>query len=73
VAFPVAGGNDRRVVRRAILTAFHPAEAQVTPRRLLAHVINGLAALLVALALFVTHANVGLISRPSSEDFSFGG
>jgi hypothetical protein len=35
--------------------------------------INGLAVLLIAVAVFVTLANVGLIARPSSEDFSFGG
>jgi hypothetical protein len=34
--------------------------------------MNGLAALLIAIAIFATLANVGIISRPSSEDTSFG-
>ena len=45
----------------------------MTPRRLISHVVSGLAVLLIAFALFVTLASVGLIARPSSEDFSFGG
>lgn len=45
----------------------------MTLRRLVSHVMNGLTALLIAIAIFVTLANVGIISRPSSEDISFGG
>jgi hypothetical protein len=52
---------------------FIAAEACMTLRRLVAHVMNGLAALLIAIAIFAALANVGIISRPSSEDISFGG
>jgi putative flippase GtrA len=46
----------------------------MTSRRLVSYVMNGLAAVLIAFAIFVTLANVGLIARPSaSEHFSFGG
>ena len=34
---------------------------------------NGITAVVIAVAIFVALANIGLISRPASEDFTFGG
>lgn len=45
----------------------------MTLGRLISHVMTGLAVLFIASAIFATLANVGLISRPSSENVSFGG
>ena len=42
-------------------------------RRLISHAMNGLAAVLIAAAIFITLANTGIIARPSIEHFSFGG
>jgi len=36
-------------------------------------IVNGITAVVIALAIFVALVNIGLISRPTSEDFSFGG
>lgn len=44
----------------------------MTLRRLISYVMNGLAGALIAFAIFVTLANIGLIARPSSEHLSFG-
>jgi hypothetical protein len=42
-------------------------------RQALAFVVNSIAAVVIAIAIFLALANVGLISRPASEDFTFGG
>lgn len=43
----------------------------MTLRRLISHVMNGLADAPIAFAIFGTLANIGLIARPSSEHLSF--
>lgn len=48
-------------------------EAHMSLRRLISDAMNGLAAMLIAVAIFFTLANTGLIARPSIEHFSFGG
>lgn len=68
-----AAGGDRRAALSVILNAFHRCEAHMTLGRLISHVMTGLAVLFIASAIFATLANVGLISRPSSENVSFGG
>ena len=45
----------------------------MTLRRVISHVVNGFAALLVVFAIFATLAGMGLIAKPSSENVSFGG
>lgn len=44
----------------------------MAPRHLASQVMNGLAVLVVAIALLVALANMGFIARPSSEAVSFG-
>ena len=36
-------------------------------------IVNGITAVVIAVAIFVALANIGLISRPASEDFTFAG
>mgnify|MGYP001058087187 CR=1 FL=1 len=36
-------------------------------------IVNGITVAVIAVAIFVALANTGLISRPASEDFTFGG
>ncbi len=45
----------------------------MTLKRFVSHVMSGLTAVLIAFAIFIALANVGVISRPSSEGFSFEG
>jgi hypothetical protein len=42
-------------------------------RQAFVFIVNGIVALVIAVAIFLALANVGLISRPASEDFTFGG
>lgn len=42
-------------------------------RKALAHTVNAISALVIAVAIFLALVNVGLISRPASEDITFGG
>jgi hypothetical protein len=42
-------------------------------RQALSLIVNGITAVVIALAIFLALANTGLISRPASEDFTFGG
>lgn len=55
------------------------APAQATEHRMsktcqaLSLVVNGITAVVIALAIFIALVNTGLISRPASEDFTFGG
>jgi Co/Zn/Cd efflux system component len=35
-------------------------------------VVDGISAVVIAIAIFIALANIGLISRPASEDFTFG-
>jgi hypothetical protein len=48
-------------------------EAHMTLKRFMSHVMSGLAAVLIAFAIFITLTSIGVISRPSSEGFSFEG
>jgi hypothetical protein len=41
-------------------------------RQALSLIVNGITAVVIAVAIFVALANTGLISRPASEDFTFG-
>jgi hypothetical protein len=54
-----------------------PAQAaehrMLKPRQALSLIVNGISALVIGVAIFIALANTGLISRPASEDFSFGG
>lgn len=58
---------------RSLLMHLVAAEAHMTLRRVISHVVNGVTALLIAFAIFFTLASMGVISRPSSENISFGG
>lgn len=42
-------------------------------RQALKFVIDGLTVVVIAAAIFLALTNIGLISRPASEDFTFGG
>lgn len=42
-------------------------------RQALSLVVNDITAVVIALAIFIALVNTGLISRPASEDFTFGG
>ncbi len=42
-------------------------------RQALRLVVNGITAVVIAVAIFLALANIGLISRPASEDITFGG
>ena len=35
-------------------------------------IVNGVTAVVIAVAIFAALANIGLISRPASEDFTVG-
>jgi hypothetical protein len=42
-------------------------------RRITAMATNAIAVFLIAAAIFITLVSIGIISRPASEDFTFGG
>ena len=48
-------------------------EVQVCHKQIASYGMNGIAMLIVAVALMVTLANAGFIARPSSDTFTFGG
>jgi hypothetical protein len=39
----------------------------------LKRIVNGITAVVIAVVIFVALTNIGLISRPASEAFTFGG